>query len=210
MRTSLRCLILVQVLAVCPLAFGDDKPAFCELESKSIVSRSSSGLAQVSNVGDIEITCRGAARPFPSKPGESRKGLTAATEAYLTSSDGTATLVPSEVIVHGGGGGGFMVAEGQEWVAFYVHIPLDSAERDSEARSYLDKMVLPQEELSEEAKQQAVERIGELVYQHRLGHFKLKCRVLDGDRTVGVDFIEIEVLFKGRFSELGLPGAPPV
>ena len=212
MRIFVNSLILVQALGLCCFAVDDDKPALCELTTKNIVSRSSSGLAQVSNVGDIEITCRVAARPFPSKPGESRNGLTAATEAYLTSSDGTETLVPSEVIVHGGGGGGFMVAEGQEWVAFYVHIPLDAAERDSEARNYLDKMLnfRPEEQLSEEAKQQAIQRIGELVYQQRLGHFRLKCHVLDGDRTIGVGFIEVEVLFKGRFSDLGLPGAPPV
>ena len=42
------------------------------------------------------------------------------------------------------------------------------------------------------------------------GHFRLCCHVLDGDRTIGVGVIEIEVLFKGRFSDVGLPGAPPV
>jgi hypothetical protein len=38
----------------------------------------------------------------------------------------------------------------------------------------------------------------------------LCCHVLDGDRMIGVGVIEIEVLFKGRFSDVGLPGAPPV
>ena len=144
-RDSMRIFVnsLILVRASGPVLFRSGRRQACviELTTKNIMSRSSSGLAQVSNVGDIEITCRVAARPFPSKPGESRNGLTAATEAYLTSSDGTEMLVPSEVIVHGGGGGGFMVAEGQEWVAFYVHIPLDAAERDSEARNYLDKML---------------------------------------------------------------------
>jgi hypothetical protein len=51
---------------------------------------------------------------------------------------------------------------------------------------------------------------GEFVYQQRAGHFRLCCHVLDGDRTIGVGVIEIEVLFKGRFSDVGLPGAPPV
>jgi hypothetical protein len=32
---------------------------------------------------------------------------------------------------------------------------------------------------------------------------------LDGDRVMGVGVVEFEVLFKGRFSEIGLPGAPP-
>ena len=36
------------------------------------------------------------------------------------------------------------------------------------------------------------------------------CAVLDGDRTIGVGVIEMEVQFKGRFSDVGLPGAPPV
>jgi hypothetical protein len=212
MRTSFRYLILVQVLVLCSVAFGDDKPALCELETKSIVSRSSSGLAQVSNLGDIEIRCRVAARPFPTKPGESRNGLTAATEAYLISSDGTETLVASEVLVHGGGGPGLNAAEGQqEYVDFYVHIPLEAEERDSEARRYFAKLGKdwPQAQLSEEAKQQAIERMGEMVYQQRVGHFRLNCRVLDGDRAIGVGAIEVEVLFKGRFSDVGLPAAPP-
>jgi hypothetical protein len=200
------------MLVVCPVAFGKDKPASCELETTSIVSRSSSGLAQVSNVGDIEITCRVPARPFPTKPGESRNGLTAATKAYLTSSDGTETLVPSEVIVHGKGSGRSFVAEGEDWVTFYVHVPLDPTERDSEARSFLANMLgsPPQELESDEAKQQAIERIGEMVYQHQLGHFRLECQILDGDRDIGVGSVEIEVLFKGHFSDVGLPGAPPV
>ena len=60
-----------------------------------------------------------------------------------------------------------------------------------------------------EDKQQAFERIGEMVYQQRTGHFRLNYRVLDGNRAIGVGVIEIEVLFKGRFSDVGLPAAPP-
>jgi mRNA-degrading endonuclease RelE of RelBE toxin-antitoxin system len=208
----LRFLILVQILALCCIAFGDDQPALCELATTSIVSRSSTGLAQVSNLGDIEIECRVAARPFPSRPGESRNGLTAATEAYLISSDATKTLVASEVLVHGGGGGGFKAeTDQQEYVDFLVHIPLEPEERDSEARRYLAKLGkdVPQLQLSEEDRQKAIERIGESVYQQRVGHFRLSCHVLDGDRTIGVGVIEIEVLLKGRFSDVGLPGAPP-
>jgi len=37
------------------VAFGGENPATCELASKTIVSRSSSGLAQLSNLGDIQI-----------------------------------------------------------------------------------------------------------------------------------------------------------
>ena len=72
----------------------------------SVVSRSSSGLAQVSNLGDIQITCRVTARSFPTKPGESRKGLRAATTTHKVSPDGSKKLVVSEVHQPGGGGGG--------------------------------------------------------------------------------------------------------
>lgn len=208
----MRYLILVQMLALCGAAFGDNQPPLCELATTSIVSRSAAGVAQVSNLGDIEIECRVAARPFPTRPGESRNGLTAATEAYLISDDDTKTLVASEVLVHGGGGGGFKAETAQsEFVDFSVHIPLEPEERDSEARRYLAKMEkeLPQLQLSEEDRGKAIERIGESVYQQRLGHFRLSCHVLDGDRTIGVGLVEIEVLFKGRFSDVGLPGAPP-
>ncbi len=129
-------MLLAQVLFLSCVAFGGDKPATCELASKSIVSRSSSGLAQVSNLGDIQITCRVRARQFPTKPGQSRNGLKAATTAYKISPD-RRKLVPS--VVHQFGGG-FGPDPEPEWVDFYVHIPLDGAERDAEARRYLAKL----------------------------------------------------------------------
>jgi hypothetical protein len=65
-------------------------------------------------------------------------------------------------------------------------------------------------QIPEEARQRALERAREFVYQHRLGHFQVECRILDGDRVIGVGVVELEVLFKGRFSDIGLPGSPPV
>jgi hypothetical protein len=191
------------------VALGGDRPASCDLASKSIVSRSSSGLAQVSNLGDIEITCRFPARAFPTKPGEGRKGLRAATTAYEVSPDGSKKSVPSEVHESGGG---FGPDPKREWVDFYVHIPLESAERDGEVRRYLAKLEksLAPEQVTEEAHQRALERTRDLVYQHRVGHFQVECRISDGDRVIGVGFVELEVLFKGRFSEVGLPASPPV
>jgi hypothetical protein len=82
------------ILSSVAVAFGEDKPAACELASESILSRSSSGLAQVSNLGTIEIKCSVAGRRFPSKPGETRLGLAAATTAYKISLDGSKELVP--------------------------------------------------------------------------------------------------------------------
>jgi len=83
----MRHMLLVQLLMLSSAAWGGDKSALCELASKDIVSRSSSGLAQFSNIGDIRITCRVPVRPFPTKPGESRNGLRAATIVYEVSSD---------------------------------------------------------------------------------------------------------------------------
>jgi hypothetical protein len=108
--------------------------------------------------------------------------------------------VPSEVHLSGGGS---EVAPVQEWVDFDVHIPLEPTERDEEARRYLAKIekTLPSQKLTE--------RASEFVYQNRVGHFEVECRILDGDRVVGIGIIELEVLFKGRFSDVGLPGFSP-
>ena len=208
----MRYMLLAQLLLLSSVAFGGDRPASCALASGSIVSRSSSRLAQVSNLGDIHITCRVPARPFPTKAGTIRLGLRATTTAYKTSPDGSKKVVPSGVHQSGGGGGGFRSDQEAEWVDFYVHIPLEPAERDAEARRYLAKIEKSwaPEQITEEAQQLGLERVRELVYQQRVGHFQLQCRVWDGDRVMGVGVVELEVLFKGRFSDVGLPAAPPV
>ena len=180
--------------------------------NKSIVSRSASGLAQVSNLGDIQIPCRVPARPFPTKPGESHNGLRATTTAYKIAPDGKRKSVRSEVHQSGSGGGGFGPDPEPEYVDFYVHIPLESAERDAEVRRYLAKLEksMAPEQITEEAHRRALDRIREFVYQHRVGHFQVACRILDGDRVMGVGVVELEVSFKGRFSDVGLPALPPV
>jgi len=206
----LRYTLLAQLLLLSSTALGGDKPASCELTGKSIVGHSSSGLAQVSNLGDIQITCSVPARPFPTEPGgESRKGLGAATAAYKISSDGGKRLVPSEV--HQSGGGGFGPNPESEYVDFYVHIPLGLAERDAEARRYFAKLEksIPPGQITEEAYRRGLERIREVVYQHRVGHFQVECSILGGGRVMGVGVVELEVLFKGRFSDAGLPAVPP-
>jgi hypothetical protein len=205
----LRHVLTAQLLLLSSVAFGGDKPASCELASKSIVSRSSSGLAQVSNLEDIQITCRVPGRPFPTKPGESRLGLRAATTAYEISQDGSKKLVPSEVNQTGGENGGFGPDPKPEGVLFYVHIPLESAKRDAETRRYLarmEKLMAPRQITNE----RAPEALPEVIYQHRVGHFQVECRILDGDRVMAVGVVELEVLFKGRFSDVGLPASPPI
>jgi hypothetical protein len=204
--------IVFALLLLSRLALGGEKPASCELARQSIVSSSSSGLAQVSNVGDIQITCRVPARPFPTKPGTSRSGLKAVTTAYKVFSDGSKKLVLSEVHQYGGGGGGFGPNQEPEWVEFLVHIPLEPAERDAEFRRYLAKLKksLAPKKFTEQERQRALDRAGELVYQHRIGHFEVECHILEDDRLMGVGVVELEVLFKGRFSDIGLPASPPV
>ena len=147
----------------------------------------------------------------PTEPGgEGRYGLKAATTVYKIFPDGSRKLVPSEVHQFGGGGG-FGPDPEPEYVDFYVHIPLGSEERDAEARRYLAELEksMPPERITEEAHQRALERIREVVYQHRVGHFQVECRILDGGRVMGIGVIELEVLFNGRFSDVGLPAQPP-
>jgi hypothetical protein len=210
----LRYIILAYLLLSASITFASDMRPSCELAKDSILSRSFSGVAQVSNVGDIRIKCRIPARPFPTKPGERRNGLTAATTAYEVSADGSKKLVPSEVHVFGGGGDGSGVNPESEYVDFDLHIPLDSAETDAEALRYLAKLeasMTPEQkaQFTEDAQKKALENLRPLVYQHRIGHFQVNCRVLDGSRVIGSDIVEIEVVFKGRFSDIGLPASPP-
>jgi hypothetical protein len=188
-------------------AFAGDKLVSCELVGKSVVSHSSSGLAQVSNLGLIEIECHVAARPFPTKPGEARYVLRVATVAYQIFPDGSKKPVPSEVNQTGAG-----YDTEAEWADFDAHIPLETTERDDEARRFvarIEKSMAP-EQITEEGHQQMLKRAGEFVNPERVGHFQLKCRVLDGDRIIGVGVVELEVLFKGRVSDFGLPASPPV
>jgi hypothetical protein len=53
----MRYIILVQLLLFASAAFANDARIPCELVKESILSRSSSGLAQVSNLGDVYVMC---------------------------------------------------------------------------------------------------------------------------------------------------------
>jgi hypothetical protein len=67
---------------------------------------------------------------------------------------------------------------------------------------------MPSEQITEEAHQRALERIRKVLWQHREGHFQVECRILDGDHVLGVAVVELEVLFKSRFSDVGLYASP--
>jgi hypothetical protein len=205
--SSLRYLLITQLLLLTSVAFAGDKPASCELAGKSVVSRSSSGLAQVSNLGLIEITCSVQARPFSTEAGESRSLLKVATVAYQILPDGSKKLVPSETNQTGGGGSNTEA----ESVYITFHVPLGSADLDAEANrivAWVEKS-MPSEQITEES-HRALERIRKFVGEHRVGHFQVECRILDGDRVMGVAVVELEVLFKGHFSDIGLQASPPV
>ncbi len=202
-------IIIAQILLSASATFASDIRPSCELAKENILSRSSSGFAQVNNLGSIRLTCRVPARPFPAKPGQRRNAFTAATTAYEISASGSKKWVSSEVHSTGGGFG-----SEQEWVDFYVHIPLDSEELDREARRYLVKFeesMTPEQkaQFAADARKKALENLRPLVYQHRVGRFQVDCRVLDGSRVEGADIVELEVLFKRRFSDVGLRPSPP-
>ena len=120
---------------------------------------------------------------------------------------------PQKSTYVGGGGGGFGPDPEPEWVDFDVHIPLDSKELDAEARRYLAKL-----EASMTPEQKAQFR-GSLrkrrsktfdSWSTKIGRsFPTECRVLDGSHVMGTNSVELEVLFKGRFSDVGLPGWSP-
>lgn len=90
-----------------------------------------------------------------------------------------------------------------ESVFFHFHIPLEPAELDEEANRIIATIEksMPSEQLTKEFRQRALERVHLLVGEHRPGHFQVKCRILDGDRVIGVGAVELEVLFKGRVSD---------
>lgn len=169
-----------------------------------MVSRSSSGVAQVSNLGDIQIICSVLGRPY--SWGETRSPLKIATVAYQVLPDGSKKFVPSETNQSGG-----TSAAEMESVYFHFHIPLEPAERDAEANRLLAKVEksMPSDQVAEEAHQRYLERIRDLIGQHRVGHFRVECRILNGDRVMGIAVVELEVLFKGRVSDLGLQAVPP-
>jgi len=54
--------LVFQILLLSTLAFADSpEPASCQVLDKSVLSRTPSGIAQVSNLGLIQIRCRVAA-----------------------------------------------------------------------------------------------------------------------------------------------------
>lgn len=191
---------VLQFLLLSSLALAEQGPASCEIAHRSVVSKTASGIAQVGNLGLIQIRCQVSARAFPTKTGTFRNGLKADATVYELSADGARKPVPSEVNATGGGSGG-----GKEWVDFYVHVPLDAAERDAEIRRYIANLEKSEPNAHFQAHirhlQNNPEALGAMITQNRAGRFYVECRVLDGEAVIGVGSIDLEVLFTGRFSD---------
>jgi hypothetical protein len=192
---------VLQLLLLSTLGFADHAPASCQISDKSVLSNSASGIAQVSNLELIQISCHVAARGPLMKPGEVRYGLKAEAAVYKISADGTRNSVPSDVNVSGGGSRGTT-----DWVDFYIHIPLDPADRDAEIRRYLailERGVADNQLLQKRIRQwqKNPQALAAIISQNRLGRFEVDCRVLDGDLVIGVGRVGLEVLFKGHFSD---------
>jgi hypothetical protein len=196
--------MLAPILLLSPFALASNHSATCEVAKSSILSRSSTGLPQVSNLAMIEIKCSVAERRFPSRPGESRNALQMATTAYLLSADGSRKEVPSKTNASGGGDDGET-----EYVSFDIELPLDQADRGLEARRYLDRLLEKSTmQVSDSDRKRLVDSLAEDgVSQHRTGIFHIDCKMLDGALVYGIGGFDLEVVFKGRFSDhYGLPG----
>jgi hypothetical protein len=191
---------LFPFLFLSTFALAEHGAASCEISTGSIVSKTTSGIAQVGNLGLIRFRCEVGARPFPSKPGSFRNGLKADATVYSVPAEGARKPVPAEVTVTGGGSSGKT-----EWVDFYIHIPLEAAELDAEIRRHIANLE------KSEAEADLPERIRRLknnpkalaamVTQNRAGHFQVECRVLDGETLIGAGSVDLEVLFTGHFSD---------
>lgn len=80
----MKYLLLGQILLVL-VALAGGRTTSCELVDKNIVARTASALAQVSNVGDIEITRSVPARAFPITPrGKAPMGFERRTKSHAT------------------------------------------------------------------------------------------------------------------------------
>lgn len=121
---------------------------------------------------------------------------------YTISTDGDKSSVPSDVNVSGGG-----FSDGTEWVDFYLQILLDPVERDEEIRRLLAN--LKRSSADDKQVQTRIQSLmahpqalASIVSQSRSGIFQVECRVLDENRVMGIGRIGLEVLFKGRFSDV--------
>ncbi|MCU1304796.1 MAG: hypothetical protein JWQ87_5080 [Candidatus Sulfotelmatobacter sp.] len=195
---------MLQFLLLSTLALAERGPASCEISHGSVVSKTASGIAQVGNLGLIQIRCHVGARLFPLTPGSFRNGLKADATVYNIAVEGARKPVPSEVTVSGGG-----LSGETEWVDFYIHIPLEVAERDAEIRRYIATLERSEAEADLPEPIRRLKRdpkiLAAMVTQNRAGHFQVDCRVWDGETVIGAGSVGLDVLFTGHFFDALAP-----
>jgi hypothetical protein len=170
----------------------------CHVRPPSIIAVSPAGVAQVSNLALIQVEAIVPRRPIPASG--VLQGLRAEALVYQMSPTGTRSEVASVVNVSGGAGD-----QATESALFYLSIPVKSSERDAAIREYIMEVTAQAPPDSRERAQ--LSRVAALVpemlvglfRQHRIGSFRVLCRVLDGDRLLGSGEVPLEVVFKGLF-----------
>ena len=172
-----------------------------------MLSRSSSGVVQVSNLPLMPLECRRfPRRPMP--PSQVQYPFTVQAAVYQLSETGQKTLVPSSVSASGTQGD-----TESEAVLFYLDIPIDDAERDAAVQAFIAAVARqaaasPNEvERAQAARVASVDPRGmaQVMRQHRIGHFRVEFRILDEGRLDSVAGVDLEVVFKGNFFDQMLP-----
>lgn len=173
----------------------------CGVAPPAIVSRSPSGLAQVSNLALLHVRAL-VSPPRPVPAGGVLQSLGVEATVYQIAADGTRTLVPSSVNSTGAG-----ADTESEYVSFTLEIPIAPSERDAAVRDYVAELVRAAASSTSERERAMASTLqatggsafAQMFRQHRTGRFAVDCRVLDGGRPVATASGEFEVLFKGRF-----------
>jgi len=103
----------------------------CAVQAPSVLGRSPSGVVPVSNLPLIQVECRRSPRrPLPASGQQGLLNVEAV--VYQLTEQGASTRVPSQATASGGGGD-----SQDEWVSFYLDIPIDESERDAASRAFL-------------------------------------------------------------------------
>jgi hypothetical protein len=173
----------------------------CSVLAASILSRSSSGVVQVSNLPLMQLECRRfPRRPLP--PSGVQYPLTVEAAVYQVSETGARNLVPSLVAASGSDGD-----PASEAVHFYLDIPIDESERGAASRAFIAELARRAASSPNETERAQAERLAgmdprgmaEMMRQHRVGLFRVEFQVLDEGRPAGVAGFDLEVVFTGNF-----------
>jgi hypothetical protein len=179
----------------------------CSVLAPSILSRSSSGVVQVSNLALMSFECR-RSPPRPMPPSQVQYPFKVEAVVYQVSETGQRILVPSTVTASGTQGD-----TESEAVLFYLDIPVDDAERDAAVRAFIAALTRQAAASPNEAERAQAARLAGvdprgmalMMRQHRVGRFRVEFRILDQGRLDSVAGADLEVAFKGSFFDQMLP-----